>query len=315
MLQETKWTQAQLQHLAHTWPDIRIAAATAKVDPNPQGGVAILLPPGWTLSEQKLLVDHYAIAASVSFQACQVWLVSVYLPPSSPQALANKIFQAILSLEEYPVFIAGDFNRCDQHHPLLWDEFLSQAGLLDADPTLPTYWFSHQQGHVVESPLDRVLVPSIFLDTAQLHIRITGRYRIHTCHRKLLCVSLRMKPRLTPHPSFWIPQLLPLEPLKRTGNVLFTSYGGGSCWLLKIALSLPRSPCTLVQLSGAGGEQRPKSSNNCPLSRSCICCWVEIRQYSMLGLTICGTYRNKVVLLPSHNPGHNNIRNSLYQPL
>ena len=211
LLQETKWTQVQLQHLAHTWPDIRIVAALAKQDPNPQAGVAILLPPGWNISNQRILVDHYAVAACVSFQACQIWLVSVYLPPHSQQALVSKVFQAILALEEHPVFIGGDFNRCDQHHPQIWDDFLSQAGLMDIEPAFLTYWYTHQQGHTVESPLDRVLVPSIFLDTAQLNIQIKGRYRIQTCHHKLIRVFLRMKPRLTPHPQSEQHQTIPTK--------------------------------------------------------------------------------------------------------
>ena len=104
LLQETKWTQVQLQHLAHAWPDIRIAAALAKQDPNPQAGVAILVPPGWNICHQKILVDHYAVAACISFQACQIWIVSVYLPPHSQQTLASRILQAILALDEHPVF-------------------------------------------------------------------------------------------------------------------------------------------------------------------------------------------------------------------
>ena len=201
LLQETKWTQAQLLHLAHTWPDIRIAAATTKLDPYPQAGVAILLPPGWHIDSQRILVDHYAVAASVSFQACQIWIVSVYIPPNCQQALLNRIFQATLALEEHPVFVGGDFNRCDQYYPQIWDDFLSQAGLMDIDPSLLTYWYTHQHGHTAESSLDRILVPSIFLDTAQLHVQLTGRYRISTCHHKLLRVLLKMKPRLTPHPE------------------------------------------------------------------------------------------------------------------
>ena len=208
LLQETKWTQVQLQHLAHTWPDIRIAAALAKQDPNPQAGVAILLPPGWDIRSQRILVDHYAVAACISFQACQIWLASVYLPPNSQQALVSRVFQAILALDEHPVFIGGDFNRCDQHHPQIWDDFLSQAGLMDIDPTFPTYRYTNQQGHTVESPLDRVLVPSIFLDTAQIHVQIKGRYRIQN---KLIRVFLKMKPRLTPHPHSEQHQTIPTE--------------------------------------------------------------------------------------------------------
>ena len=200
LLQETKWTQVQLQHLAHAWPDIRVAATLAKQDPNPQAGVAILCPPGWSICAQKTLVDHYAVAACVSFQACQIWVVSVYVPPHSQQAFVGRIFQVILSLDTHPVFLGGDFNRCDQHHPQIWDDFLSKGGFIDIDSTFPTYRYTNQQGHTVESPLDRVLVPSIFLDSAQLHVQITGRYRIQTCHHKLLRVPIKMKPRLTPHP-------------------------------------------------------------------------------------------------------------------
>ena len=190
----------QLQHLAHAWPDIRVAATLAKQDPNPQAGVAILCPPGWSICAQKTLVDHYAVAACVSFQACQIWVVSVYVPPHSQQAFVGRIFQVILSLDTHPVFLGGDFNRCDQHHPQIWDDFLSKGGFIDIDSTFPTYRYTNQQGHTVESPLDRVLVPSIFLDSAQLHVQITGRYRIQTRHHKLLRVPIKMKPRLTPHP-------------------------------------------------------------------------------------------------------------------
>lgn len=211
LLQETKWTHVQLRHLAHTWPDIQVAAALAKQDPNLQAGVAILLPPGWRVNSRKVLVDHYAVAACVSFQACQIWIVSVYLPPNSPRALVDKAFQAILALEEHPVFIGGDFNRCDQHHPQAWEDFLSQAGFTDADPTFPTYWYSHQQGYQLESPLDGFLAPSIFPDTAQLHVQLKGRYRIQTCHHKLVTVLLKMKPRLSPHPQSEPHQTIPTK--------------------------------------------------------------------------------------------------------
>ena len=69
--QETKWTEVQLQHLSHAWPDIRIATTFAKQDPHPQAGVAILIPAGWKLSRHKVLVEHYVVAACAIFQAAQ----------------------------------------------------------------------------------------------------------------------------------------------------------------------------------------------------------------------------------------------------
>ena len=38
LLQETKWTEVQLQHLLHAWPDVKVATTFAKQDPNPQAG-------------------------------------------------------------------------------------------------------------------------------------------------------------------------------------------------------------------------------------------------------------------------------------
>ena len=55
----------------------RSAASLAKHDPNPQAGVAILIPPGWVLTVEKTLVNHFAIAACVCYQACSIWLISL----------------------------------------------------------------------------------------------------------------------------------------------------------------------------------------------------------------------------------------------
>ena len=54
--------------------------------------------------------EHYAVAACVVFQACPVWIASVYLPPKSPKTLVDQIFKALLTLETHPVFIGGDFQ-------------------------------------------------------------------------------------------------------------------------------------------------------------------------------------------------------------
>ena len=196
LLQETKWNQANLQYLSHTWPDIKVVTTLAKQNPGEQAGVAILFPPGWKVQEERVLVQHYAVAARVEYQACTIWLVSIYIPPNSPRSFVSATLQTILVLTDYPVFVGGDFNRCDQNHFHMWDDFLVQAGLTDVDPTLPTYQYQDQ-----ESALDRFLVPSLFLDTTQLFARIYGRYRIDTCHHKALMLRLKMKPRLRPHPQ------------------------------------------------------------------------------------------------------------------
>ena len=129
------------------------------------------------------------------------------MPPQSSRNFVDHVFQAILTLDERPVFIGGDFNRCDQHHPQAWEDFLGQLGSTDVDLTFPTYSYGQQQ----ESPLDRFLVPSLFLDTAQLHVKVRGRYRIDTCHHKVITALLTMKPRLSPHPQSEKHQTIPTK--------------------------------------------------------------------------------------------------------
>ena len=245
LLQETKWTEVQLQHLLHTWPDIKIATTFAKQAPNPQAGVAILIPAGWELNTHKVLVPHYAVAACVVFQACPVWLVSVYLPPKSPKALVAQVFKALLTLETHPVFIGGDFNRCDQHHPQLWEDLLGQLGVTDIDPTFPTYRFGDQQ----ESPLDRFLVPSFFIDTAQLYVRVTGRYRASSCHHKTITALLSMKPRLTPHPQSEKPNTIPTKVfLDPTAFIVgeVEAQRQQALRLLRCSVSLANESCTVA---------------------------------------------------------------------
>ena len=72
LLQETKWNQANLQYLSHTWPDIKVVTTLAKLNPGEQAGVAILFPPGWKVLEERVLVQHYAVAARVEYQACTI---------------------------------------------------------------------------------------------------------------------------------------------------------------------------------------------------------------------------------------------------
>ena len=197
------------------------------------------------LSSHKVLVEHYVVAACIIFQACPVWLVSVYLPPKSPKTFVCKVFKALLTLETHPVFIAGDFNRCDQHHPQLWEDFLGQLGATDVDPSFPTFRFGEQQ----ESPLDRFLVPSFFLDATQLHVRLAGRYRVSTCHHKTVTAFLTMKPRLTPHPQSekhcTIPTKVFLDPTAfAVGEIEVKRQQ--ALRLLRRSISLARESCAVV---------------------------------------------------------------------
>ena len=138
LLQETKWNQANLQYLSHTWPDIRVVTTLAKQNPGEQAGVAILFPPGWKVQEEKVLVKHYAVAACVEYQACTIWLVSIYIPPNSPKSFVAATLQAILALTNHPLLeeISIDVIRTTSIRGMTsWSEPGSQMLILCSPPT------------------------------------------------------------------------------------------------------------------------------------------------------------------------------------
>ena len=96
LLQETKWNQANFQFLMHSWPEIKVVTTLAEQNAGEQAGVAILFPRGWKVKEEKVLVKHYAIAACVEYQACTIWLVSVYIPPTAQSPLSPPHYKPFL---------------------------------------------------------------------------------------------------------------------------------------------------------------------------------------------------------------------------
>ena len=232
--------------------------------------------------------------ACVVYQACTVWIASVYIPPQSTKNFTKRVLDSILTLEGHPVFVDGDFNRCDQHHFQTWDDFLVQAGLTDVDPNFPTYPYQGQ-----ESALDRFLVPSLFLDTTQLFARVHGRYRIDTCHHKALVLRLKMKPRLRPHPLSEKHQTIPTQVfLDPTATI-------------DDQQSLARQPVcrsrnTAEPLYGAGGGVTPVISNESLLSSVCTSYLVKNKLTYTLNKRSCANYMSKAHLQSSCSHGKYN---------
>ena len=124
LLQETKWHRNQeeilLQHISGlqlaTTNAIRTGCDAAS------GGAAVLLPAGWVISQQIVLLEGRAIAVLVSDRSAPFYLISVYLHPEHVQSELEQIVSAWRCVEKKSdqVVLGGDFNQADVKCPDAW---------------------------------------------------------------------------------------------------------------------------------------------------------------------------------------------------
>ena len=166
-LQETKWKGHEAEALYQSIPGVKIAQSPAVAFHGRActGGVAILFPPGWSILDEVALVPGRGVASLVQDRTCKFYVVSVYIHPDNRKRDAEALVRAWRFLDKKTdyVFLAGDFNGLDKHHPEVWDKLLLHFQCSDVHPDLATY--RHARG---VSCLDRVLVPDSLINTAKL---------------------------------------------------------------------------------------------------------------------------------------------------
>ena len=104
MLQETHWSAAD----SAIWANPFHAATTlASTSGGPGGGVAIIIPPGVSITGRREVVPGYAITADLNSggQPFRSW----YLPPGARNDVLDQVGQA-LPTQGPPLFTRGDLN-------------------------------------------------------------------------------------------------------------------------------------------------------------------------------------------------------------
>ena len=85
LLQETKWHNSQEEILLQHISGLQIVSTNAIRTDNAilSGGVAVLLPAGWTIEQKIILLAGRAVAVLINDRCASFYLVSVYLHPDS----------------------------------------------------------------------------------------------------------------------------------------------------------------------------------------------------------------------------------------
>ena len=113
VLQETHWSDLDEKVWASLLPACKVYASNARPGRlgGPQGGVAVLVPDRYSVSECRVLAPGLAVAVRICGSDDDGWLVGAYFPPGCQMEAATELRQALAGLQ--PVtFFAADVNLC-----------------------------------------------------------------------------------------------------------------------------------------------------------------------------------------------------------
>ena len=212
MLQETRWCRNQEEILLQHISGLQIATTNAipTEGDSASGGVAILMPAGWVITQRIVLLQGRAIAVLVSDRSAPFYLISVYVYLHSDHV--QKELEQILSVwrgvdkKSDKVVSGGDFNHADVKCPDIWKKLLTTLCTVDVHPTLATYL--HAGG---SSALDRYLVPEEWVSTARWNPEVRTLCTSQTNGHKILKLNVRVRPTVLNNPCDVKHETIPTE--------------------------------------------------------------------------------------------------------
>ena len=210
LLQETKWHHNQEEILLQRISGLQIVSTNAIRTDNAilSGGVAVLLPAGWTIEQKIILMAGRAVTVLINDRCAPFYLVSVYLHPDSVPRELEQIIHAWRNTEKKSdkIVIGGDFNQADIKCPELWKKFLSLFSVVDVHPTLATYLFSGGT-----FALDRCLVPEDWVGAAKWNPEVRALSSSLVNGHKILKLSVKVRPTVLNNPNDCLHETIPTE--------------------------------------------------------------------------------------------------------
>ena len=210
LLQETKWHHNQEEILLQHISGLQIVSSNAIRTDHAilSGGVAVLLPAGWTIEQKIVLMAGRAIAVLVNDRCAPFYLVSIYLHPDSVSRELEQIIHAWRNTEKKSdkIVMGGDFNQADIKCPELWKKFLSLFSFVDVHPTLATFLFSGGT-----SALDRWLVPEDWVGTAKWNPEVRALSSSLVNGHKILKLNVKVRPTVLNNPNDCLHETIPTE--------------------------------------------------------------------------------------------------------
>ena len=195
-LQETRWSDSTAANFLQNYPGFDVSHTPAAVTDNGglSGGVAILIPCGFRLIREEVILPSKIIAAYVQSRSDSYWVISAYCHPITASADCEVLATWLSNHQDEPApfFVLGDFNRSNLLAPQIWQQVLDAAHGEDIVNDAETFW-----GPNGASSLDKVVLPSDYLNRGLIQYKMyLDRLFENSGHAKIT-VQLQHRPPVT----------------------------------------------------------------------------------------------------------------------
>ena len=197
-IQETHWTHEQATKLHSLIPGTHIVATAASIkNTHPSGGTAVILPIGYEVITHQTVLPGQILAVQARIKGAKIRIVTIYLHPDKVHESLQALIKYLrnIDLREWTI-LAGDFNRADQQCSTAWHQLTEEYGFTDGHPTLPTF-----RTATGETCLDRILLPTAFLQNLQLRSSTSVRWIGEKLRHGAVTLRLKHKSTVPPDPK------------------------------------------------------------------------------------------------------------------
>ena len=195
-LQETRWSDSTAVHFLQNYPGYDVAQTPAIVTDNGglSGGVAILIPCGFRLLREEIILPGKIIAAYVQSRSDTYWVISAYCHPNTASTDCEVLATWLDNHqdESAPFFVLGDFNRSNILAPQTWQQVLDASHGEDIVNGSDTFW-----GPNGSSSLDKVILPTDYLNRGLIQYKIYFDRLFETSGHARISVQLQHRPPVT----------------------------------------------------------------------------------------------------------------------
>ena len=197
-IQETHWTHEQATKLHSLLPGTHIVATAASIkNTYPSGGTAVILPIGYEVITHQTVLPGQILAVQARIKGAKIRIITIYLHPDKVHESLQALIKYLrnIDLREWTI-LAEDFNRADQQCSKAWHQLTEEYGFTDGHPTLPTF-----RTTTGETCLDRILLPTAFLQNLQLRSSTSVRWIGEKLRHGVVTLRLKHKSTVPPDPK------------------------------------------------------------------------------------------------------------------
>ena len=238
-LQETRWTEAGATALQQRLTGTQVLHSPANFthDGYLSGGVAMLIPLGFTITTHVTILEGRLHAVQLCTRTSSFWVINCYFHPNEKRTVLQSLVDWIGSESAIAseCLVCGDFNGVEATCPDQWNTLVSVAELHDLTGNRATY--HHGDTH---SSLDKILGPVSLFANNQLSYTVHAESHWYKAGHDTIKIHFRPRAAIISHSAHGWHHTIPTSKFKLSQES--SDYRQMNADLADLMMAIERTP-------------------------------------------------------------------------